>query len=213
MTKTNAEQVAERFPKDTEGFVLTVLHEQGDYRHLRFQRPGERWGSTDIHTWPGGLTTAGDMADGWMFERGLGFFNNSVNLRYWHEKLTPAGRRAAEEFSEATLRSTLTEAGADLDIPDQFRAEFDEELNDLIERICSGYADTSAALEQIAEFEFEWEGEHGDVDVCFTDSYELNIEDYTYHFVWALHVLSTAARWLAEDNPHVIRPEKGSTGE
>lgn len=215
MTKTNAEQVAERFPKDTEGFVLTVLHEQGDYRHLRFQRPGERWGSTDIHTWPGGLTTAGDMADGWMFERGLGFFGGNINLHYWHEKLTPAGRLAAEEFSEVTLRSTLTEAGADLDIPEQFRAEFDEELNDLIERICSGHADTASALEQIAEFVFECESEDEahDLDVRFTDSYELNIEDYSYHFVWALHVLSTAARWLAEDNPQVIRPEKGSAEE
>jgi len=209
MRKANAEQVAERFPTDTEGFVLTVLHEQGDYRHLRFQQPDERWGSTDIHTWPGGLTTAGDMADGWMFERGLGFFAGPVNLHYWHEKLTPSGRLAAEEFSEVTLRAELATAGEDLEIPEQFRDAFDEELNELIDSIISDHADTNAALAEISDFTFERESDDGlsDIDAKFSDPYELNIDDYTYHFVWALHVLSTAARWLADKDPRVIRPE------
>ena len=211
--KTSAERVAERFPQDTEGFVLTVLHEQGEYRHLRFGKSGERWGSTDIHTWPGGLTTSGDMADGWTFQRSLNFFNNPVNLHYWHEKLTPAGRKLAQEFSEVTLRSELTSAGADLEIPERFRDAFDEELGDLIESILTDHAGTGAALAKIADFTFECESDDGsyDLDVKFYDPYELNIEDYDYHFVWALHVLSAAARWLAEGGSRVIRPEAAAS--
>lgn len=114
-----------------------------------------------------------------------------------------------EKLGEVTLRAALTTAGDDLDVPEQFRAAFTEDLNELITSICSDHADTNAALTQIADFRFECESDDGlsDLDVAFYDPYELNIEDYTDHFVWALHVLSTAARWMAEDNPRVVRAE------
>lgn len=207
-SRTNEQKVAERFPEDTEGFVLTVLHEEGEYRHLRFQKPGERWGSTDIHTWPGGLTTAGDMADGWMFQRGLGFFNGRPNLHYWQEKLTPSGREASKRFSETAMRSELRSAGADLEVPEKFRDDFDTALEALISTIASEHADTNAALAEVDEFVFECESDDGlsDIVAKFYDPYELDLEDYEYHFVWALYVLSTAAQWLASDDERVIRP-------
>ena len=209
MTTTSAstaDAVAELFPKDTEGYVLTVLHEDGEYRHLRFGRPGERWGSTDIHTWPGGLTTAGDMADGWMFNRGLGFFASRPNLGYWQEKLTRTGWAASKEFGEHALRAELISAASDLDVPEQLRDDFDAAVAELIEDILSDNADTTAALERIRNFLFECEDEDGaDLDVCFLDPYELDVEDYTYPFVWACHVLSTAARWLREGDERVVR--------
>ena len=205
--RTNDIEVADRFPKDTNGFVLTVLHEDGEYRHLRFQRPGERWGSTDIHTWPGGLTTSGDMADGWMFERGLGFFAGRPNLHYWQEKLSPRCRRASKEFSETTLRSELTLAAGDLEVPEHHREAFDTELDDLISTICSHYADTTAALAQIDDFTFDCEGEDGEeLRLSFSDPYELDVEDYTFPFVWACQVLSTAAQWMAEADSRIVRP-------
>lgn len=204
--RTNSEAVQERFPKDTEGFILTVLHEEGHYRHLRFQRPGQRWGSTDIHTWPGGVVTSGDMADGWMFERGLGFFAGPPNLHYWHEKLARSGRKVAKEFSASAARSELVSAAADLDVPDSAREALATEVEDLIEEITGAYAETNAALERVSGFTFECEDEDGvDVDVTFSDPYEMDVEDYTYHFVWACHVLSTAARWLASEDERVVR--------
>ena len=208
--KPARERAAEQFAKDTDGFVLTVLHEDGDYRHLRFQRPGERWGSTDIHTWPGGLTTAGDMADGWMFERPLGFFAGAVNLSYWRENLTPAGRRASKEFSITALRESVAEAAADFDVPAQFADALAEDIKTLITSIEWGHPDTNAALAELDDFVFECEDEDGlDADYKFTDAYEMNVEDFGYHFVWATHVLSTAATWIENDDERVIRPSKG----
>lgn len=203
--RTSERDIAGQFSKDTEGFVLIVLHEDGEYRHLRFQRPGERWGSTDIHTWPGGLTTSGDMADGWMFERGLGFFAGTPNLHYWQEKLSSRCRAASKEFSEATLRSELALAVSDFDVPEQHREALEAEAGELISSICSDHADTNAALEEISEFVFEYDDGGDRVDVRFLDPYELGVEDYTYHFVWACHVLSTAARWLAKGDERVVR--------
>lgn len=205
--KPARERAAEQFAKDTEGFVLTVLHEEGEYRHLRFQRPGERWGSTDIHTWPGGLTTAGDMADGWMFERPLGFFAGKPNLSYWQEKLTPAGRRASKEFSIDALRQSVTEAAAELDVPGHFATELAEDIETLIRDIECEHADTNAAIAEISRFVFECEDEDGlDVDFQFTDAYELEIDDFAFMYVWATWVLSTAAQWIRDNDERVVRP-------
>jgi len=193
-------RAAEQFAKDTEGFTVQVLHEDGDYRHIRFGKPGERWGSTDIHTWPGGLVTAGDMADGWMFERGLGFFAGKPNLHYWQEKLSPRCRDASKEFSIETLRESVADAAADLDVPEQFRGVLNGELRDLLYSIEWGHADTAAAISELEGFTFACENEDGtgDLDIRFIEPWEMDVEDYTYHFVWACHVLSTVARHLAE---------------
>lgn len=206
MMKTNAELVAAQFAKDTEGFVLIVLHEEGEYRHLRFQKPGERWGSTDVHTWPGGVVTSGDMADGWMFQRGLGFFANRVNLSYWKEKLAPSCRATVKEFSEVTLRAELASAVKDLDVPESLRDDLEEDVTHLIDSILAEHADTNAALEQISDFTFEKEGPDclEAVNLSFGDPYELDIEDYTWHYVWATHVLHTAAAWLTSSDTRVI---------
>lgn len=196
------------FAEDTADFALTVLHEEGEYRHLRFGKPGERWGSTDIHTWPHGLTTAGDMADGWMFERGLGFFGGNVNLPYWHEKLTPAGRRAAKEFDAHALREALAQEAVDLDVPEEHRAALADALSQLADEITVENADTMAALAAVEGFTFECEDEDGlDLDVRISDPYELDVEDYTYHFVWACHVLATASAWLRHGDSRVIYPQ------
>lgn len=208
MLSPNEALVIGRFAKDTEGFVLTVLHEAGDYRHLRFQRPGERWGSTDIHTWPEGLTTAGDMSSGWMFERSLGFFQGRPNLHYWQEKLDPSGRRASEEFSAAVTRDSILSAADEFEIPDDFRADLVRELRALADEVENEHADVAAAVDHIASFVFECEDEDGnDLDVRFVDAWEANVTDYCFHFIWACNVLSTAARWLRDEDARVIRKQ------
>jgi len=54
---------AERFKRDTKDHEMTVLHEDGLYRHLRFRKPAggysEYW--FDLVTWPGVLVIRGDM--------------------------------------------------------------------------------------------------------------------------------------------------------
>lgn len=98
------------FLEQTKNHQLTVIHEDGLYRHLRIQAPGTRMWSWDITTWPGYLATSGDIADGFLFTRlddMINFFSvptgsreyysdgaPSIDVRYWAEKL--CGGRATE---------------------------------------------------------------------------------------------------------------------
>lgn len=91
-----------RYPKETERFnrdaadhEMTVLHDDGLYRHLRFKSPerGEYW--FDLITAPGSLTIDGDMGT-FMFKRETDMFpwfgsdRDSINPGYWSEKLRAA---------------------------------------------------------------------------------------------------------------------------
>lgn len=76
---------------------LTVIRDDGFYRHLRFKRPGTNAYYFDIVTWPGYLTVTGDMGT-WTFSRitdMFEFFTSEhfgiresflINPGYWSEK-------------------------------------------------------------------------------------------------------------------------------
>ena len=51
----------ERFAKDTATHAMTILRDDGLYRHLRFKRPNTSSYYFDIITWPGYLAITGDM--------------------------------------------------------------------------------------------------------------------------------------------------------
>lgn len=101
------DQTLADFQRDTANHVLTVLHDDGVYRHLRFGTPG---GSSvycfHLITYPGGLLYRGDMGD-FVFERThdmLKFFRRPdnekryrIDLRYWAEKVTASERGGTRE--------------------------------------------------------------------------------------------------------------------
>jgi hypothetical protein len=98
---------AERFAADVRGHKLTVLHEDGLYRHLRFQKPGTHFYWFDLITWPGCLAINGDM-EGYTFSRvedmftffraSSGWNSKTINPQYWAEKLRAASR--VKQYSE-----------------------------------------------------------------------------------------------------------------
>lgn len=201
----NAVQAAAFFAEDTTGFVVTVLHEEGEYRHLRFQAPGTRQESTDIHTAPGMVFTSGSMADGWMFERGLGFFEGKgPNLSYWGEKLTRNLRWTHKEFSPAILRASLAELVDEHinDLPEHVHDAFRTEVAELADEIVADAADVNLARQRVGEFRFEYDRS----DLAFYSD-ELDVEDYSYHYVWACLVLNTVANWLRDRGTRIRRPE------
>ncbi len=51
----------ERFEKDTAKHELTVEHDDGLYKHLRFAEPGTSVYGFSIATWPGYIAIAGDV--------------------------------------------------------------------------------------------------------------------------------------------------------
>jgi hypothetical protein len=95
---------------------MTVLHDEGLYRHLRFKSPDASWHWFDLITWPGCLTVRGDFGDGYTFARVpdmFEFFRDSswkrgINPTYWAEKLD-GGRAPAMTYSPEKFAQTVWE--------------------------------------------------------------------------------------------------------
>lgn len=114
---TNADHLAAaaaRFRSETADHQMTVLHDAGLYRHVRFANPGSSFYWFDLITWPGNLAIKGDMG-AYMFSREQDMFRffrgtaaGQINHDYWAEKL-PGGRDSAREYDEDVLRAQLAE--------------------------------------------------------------------------------------------------------
>jgi hypothetical protein len=95
----------ERFKRDTEHHEMTVLHDDGLYRHLRFSRPDRSGYWFSLTTWPQKLTVNGDVGT-YVFSRTedmLEFFRGSTcsggpNFGYWDEKVV-ASSNPTVDFS------------------------------------------------------------------------------------------------------------------
>lgn len=122
--RTKAERdAAERFPRETVGFEMTVLHEQGLYRHLRFARKGgsycEYW--FDVITTPHALIFKGD-GESYVFSvhPTVDLFDlfrrtakpAAINPGYWSEKLTSM-RESATDYSMDLFEQQVAEALAE----------------------------------------------------------------------------------------------------
>lgn len=120
----SGQDTAERFASDTATHEMTVLHDDGLYRHLRFTRvvtdekTGKRSKSSlywfDLVTWPGCLAINGDcgactfsrVTD--MFE----FFRGSrINPGYWAEKVR--GETTVKSYDEDLFREHVWDAVKD----------------------------------------------------------------------------------------------------
>lgn len=118
---------AERFQKDTAAHEMTVLHDDGLYRHLRFRhhvlcndgekRPGHSFYWFDLITWPGSLTINGDCGI-FTFSRTTDMFEffrsrYGINPGYWSEKLGAPRPQDAKTYSEDRFRQLVVEHATD----------------------------------------------------------------------------------------------------
>jgi hypothetical protein len=89
----NDKEIADRFARDTAKHELTILHDDGLYRHLRFMAPRDSSYWFELITTPHSLTFRGD-GESFVFSRledMFQFFRRSdgkINAHYWSEKLT-----------------------------------------------------------------------------------------------------------------------------
>lgn len=182
------------FLKDVSSHAMTILRDDGVYRHLRFKRPdsGVYW--FDLVTWPGRLSISGDMGDytfarlNDMFE----FFRTDresakglrINLGYWSEKVVSACPRGkVTEFCPDLFRKAVIEdfrqwrrsAGLRV-IPDMKQHVRDFVLD---------YANDSEheALRSVHEFSNEGQTPFD----CFWDR---RLHDYTNQFRWICYAIA-----------------------
>lgn len=95
----------DQFFIDVHDHQLTVIKDDGLYRHLRLSRPKSSTYRFDIITWPGYLAVAGDMGE-WVFTRlddMFEFFRGGLerpSIDYWAEKCRAADRTSRQPIYE-----------------------------------------------------------------------------------------------------------------
>lgn len=111
--------VAEQFDSSVAKHEMTVLLDDGFYRHLRFRSPRNEIGWFELVTWPGSLALRGDV-EGRVFSAAADMFDlfrrsssEGINPGYWAEKVTGGTKGLTSydrEVLEARLRAETVDA-------------------------------------------------------------------------------------------------------
>jgi hypothetical protein len=195
------------FLRDVAQHQMTIVHEAGEVRHIRFARPGTNHLSFNLTTVPGYLMITGDMG-AWTFTRlrdMFEFFRTPerygpglhINLSYWSEKLTAcdcSGRHpsdGATEFDREKFAAIVRRQGKDLlreakaDGHDkEHRAAMLEDLRELLSDIDT---DDEHHAYRCAN---EWSFRIGQTRYRFSDLWDHDFRSYAHSFVWACYAIA-----------------------
>jgi hypothetical protein len=180
------EQTQARFVEETSKHQLTVLRDDGLYRHLRCQRPETWCYGFNVVTWPGYLAIVGDMGD-YVFSRipdMFEFFENSrgeINPSYWAEKLQAPPEDQATVYSVDLYRARALE----------WLKDTTEDLErDQAERLTAAVNDDLLAMPPLTHDEairrlidFECAGTR----IC--EPYEWRLKEFDSKFLWCCHAI------------------------
>jgi hypothetical protein len=191
----------ERFQFDVAGHGLTVLRDDGLYRHLRCRRDDSYTYGFDVITWPGYLCYTGDMGC-FVFSRipdMFGFFRGRdgavVDRGYLAEKAVAADKHdGIRAYSEPLFRAAVK---ADFDLfveTHELTPEQGADLWECIEdNVLSCDDNQHSAVE--AALNFRWAPDHVSEPrgrEVFTDFWEHRLEDYTGRFWWCCYAVPWA---------------------
>lgn len=133
-----AQDVFERFTRETAGHEMTVLHDDGLYRHVRFMNPKSSGYWFDLMTVPGMLVFCGD-GDSFVFRRIPDMFEffrgrvGRINPHYWSEKLAADPGSVMvydQELFEQQVKEHVAEAIMDRSAPRGISRAVKEMLDD-----------------------------------------------------------------------------------
>lgn len=224
MSERGKEPTEETFLKDVAQHQMTVLLDNGIYRHLRFKQPNSSNAWFDLVTWPGSLAYTGDMGT-FVFSRLADMFEFfrtdrrddrlGINLSYWGEKLQAVDRdgriSSHRRFSADRLREHVEEvvkgwienfpAPYDSDEEEEIEARkaFETELREAIQDDVYDQFDDNEheAYKAVNDFSFSPESErfgYKPHTYQFSDTWEWDCEDYTYRFVWCCYAIAWAIK-------------------
>jgi hypothetical protein len=176
-------EIAARFKRETARHEMTVLHDDGLYRHVRFQKPGSGLYWFDLVTWPGTLVIRGDINDAYVFTRIADMFEffrgRNIDPGYWSEKLDGDRDRILtynQDLFERQVKDYVAAAIRDGSAP---RGIGREVTRDIFE-----WGDITHEASARAELEsFSYEG------FRFKDTWEWNFRDWDWSFLWACHAI------------------------
>lgn len=191
MSKRLVADSAERFARETAGHTMTILHDNGLYRHLKFADPGRGLHYFDLITWPHGLLVRGDgpnfafsaypTTD--LFDLFKGSASEGINPGYWQEKVV-AGQ--VKSWSEEQFRAWLTTKATEAEVRFPGLTEaVDEQILNSDEHSIEYEATARWAL---AEFT------HGDYCLRFPVEWEQSFDDFSWEYLWGCHAIVEGIR-------------------
>jgi hypothetical protein len=200
-------EISQRFVKEVAEHELTIAHDDGLYRHLKFRHTGKCYSGYywfDLVTVPGALFFQGE-GDGFAFrctEDMFELFRDSAyvgrpNVGYWAQKLAgPTGQQVmnySPEKLKAWLADVVREATEDGRLPGLPAAVREE----ILEAEEFGWEDETAARALLERFRYydPVDGETAAArhrrcpDFEFSDLWEVSFRDYDWWFLWALEAI------------------------
>lgn len=189
------DKVLTQFITDVRDHKMSVEHDDGVFRHLRFQKPDAWMYHFEITTWPGHLTITGDMGT-FTFARlhdMFQFFNEPrINAGYWAEKLratdTNGGHTSfSEEKFRAEVEKQLLQFKKELDDTSETRAKWADLVRDIGDDVFSESWSEGAALAAIRD----WHDVSGLGFSLSADAWDWDLREYRFQFLWCLN----AIRW------------------
>lgn len=181
------------FLRDVATHQITIIKDDGLYRHIRLKRPDSTSYYYDLITWPGYLSMTGDMGC-YVFQRNRDMFEffrpdsyalNRVksglyiNPCYWGEKLEAVNAQdgAIKKYCPATFTKSVKEY-----FLRHGKKSFNSELfREIKSQVLNSADDEYEAVTAVREFEHE--------GFEFVDFWEYGITDYTYHYIWACYAI------------------------
>lgn len=202
------EDVTAKFAKDTADHQLTILHDDGFYRHLRVSTPGTNCYAYSIATWPGHLAITGDMGAA-VFSRLPDMFeffrdsahNGNPNVGYWTEKMVATENPAKQycrESAMASIAQFVDDFIAGYADDDDVDPEWAQALRDVVKgaRLASdedGQRGMTETYDAVSGFEASKDlvEAMGGIKFEFTDVSEMAPawEEYTFHHLWRLRAI------------------------
>lgn len=187
------------FLADVQHHQMTVLRDDGLYRHLRFWRPGSLAMHFDLMTYPGGMLYRGDMG-AFVFERLEDMFEffradgGRINPGYWAGKLVAIDRdgrnSSVREFDEEAFDRDIKREVLDWCRANAYRTT-KVERRDLWDAVVDGVIDAGSDRggdrKRIAATDFS----HaiGGTNFTFDDVWQMQCQRYTHRFLWCCYAL------------------------
>jgi hypothetical protein len=168
---------------------MTILHDDGLYRHLLCKSPDHSTYWFELITAPGSLTFRGD-GESFVFARErdmFGFFRSdrgAINPTYWSEKLT-SDRDAAFKYDERSFRTQVWEHVR------QYGAEYRGLAKAAQEHLFDGWAEYNYHNENEARAGLDsFKYEHDVLKpFTFTDTWEWDFKGFDWWFLWACQAI------------------------
>ena len=198
----------EEFLQAVAQHTMTVLRDDGIYRHVRFKRPDEGAYWFDLITWPGSLCIDGDMGTH-VFRRLDDMFQFfrvdkdwkregetlAINPSYWGEKLQAISTYGKfKEFSTERFEQVVKDyfdTWVEENHPDDdAKMELWEQLEeDVLSRANDGAHDAFEAA-----FSFRYDS----LGFCMEDFWDHHFEEFTFHFIWCCYAIALGVKTYDE---------------